>query len=115
MAEELRGREARPGVEPHVLGDVAHGIDDALAGVEPGDALLRVIAEADCLPDVEAARVGLELAQEHAQQGGLARAVGTHDADFVVAGECVAPVFQDHLVAECLADVVRFEDLGADV
>ena len=42
------------------------------------DPLLRQIAEGDCTPALDRARIGVELAGDEAEEGGLAGAVGAH-------------------------------------
>src|SRR6185369_16037037 len=64
------------------LGALADLVVDRAVGVE-GVAALVDVAELDGLADLELALVGLLEAHDHAEQGGLARAVGAdhaHDA-----------------------------------
>src|SRR3546814_17304174 len=67
------------------------------------------IAELHGVADAQAAAVGLLLAGDHAEQRGLAGAVGADDADDGARRNLEAEVVDQQLVAEGLADVLRLD------
>src|SRR3546814_789886 len=75
-----------------------------------GVAALVDIAELHGVADAQAAAVGLLLAGDHAEQRGLAGAVGADDADDGARRNLEAEVVDQQLVAEGLADVLRSEE-----
>ena len=101
-------------VKLDILCHIAHGVDHALALVEC-HALLAVVAKAHRLAQLKRAAVARHLAQQQLDEGGLAHAVVTHDAQLLVAREGVLKVVEDHLVAIALAHMVGGEDFLAYV
>ena len=59
------------------------------------------------------AGVGLKLAGQHLQQGGLARAIGPDNADAVAAMDAQAEIADDAFVAEALGNALGVDHLGA--
>ena len=84
-AGEAEARDVRPAVdllraELDELLAVADRLPDGLLGAEDVARLLDV-GELHAVADFEGAAVGLFLAGDHAEERGLARAVGADDAD----------------------------------
>ena len=115
LREESRRCEGCLFIYAHHFGNLTHGIDNLLRLVKSGHALLAVIAPADSLADVEAARVRLHQAEQQLDECRFARAVVADYADLLIAGEGIVPVAENHLVAESLGDMPRIENLRADV
>ncbi len=68
------------------------------------------VGELDGLADADGAAVGFFLPGDHPQQGGLARAVGSHDPDDAARGNGGRKPVEDEAVVEGLGDLVKFED-----
>ena len=102
MLQELRRAEAPSVPELDLLGDLTDDIDHFRVLVER-EPLLRIIAEADRLADVDRSRVGRLQPQQHPDESRLARAVVADDAHFLVASETVVQSVEDDPVAEPLA------------
>ena len=109
MTQELAGADAGAVGHLDIVGNFGDGVYDFLVAVE-GNAVLAVVSEAHGLAHVEVARVGRHNALQHLDKRGLAYAVGTHDAHFVVAGKDVVEVVEDDFVAVSFADVVGDKD-----
>ena len=97
VLEELRDTHLRAIAHLDIFGNVAHHIDHLLLVVER-HAILRVIAEAHSLADVEMPLVGSNLSEEHLQESRFTSAVVAYDAHLLVAREGIVVVFQDDLV-----------------
>src|SRR5262249_58026604 len=72
-------------------------------------ALLVSVGDARFLAGHDISRVGLELAEQHAQEGGLARAVAADDPDPLAALHDERDPFDDPAVAEALPHLARFD------
>jgi hypothetical protein len=64
------------------------------------------------LTDDKLALIGLLLPHEHADQGGLARAVGPDDADDAAGGQRESEVLDECAVAEALAHALGLHHLA---
>ena len=103
-----------PAAQIDIFGYVAHDIDHLLV-VAKLKAVLREVAEAHSVANVEAAAVGLLLAQQQFDEGGLARTVTAYDAHLLETREVVVEVLQNDNVVETLRHILALEDLRADV
>ena len=101
-------------VEVDVLGHITHRIDYAFALVKV-HSLLAIVGKFHCLADFKVAAVGLDDIEQQLDECGLAHAVVTHNTQFLVAGEGVIEIVENHFVAEALVHMVSSEDLLADV
>src|SRR6266498_519234 len=106
------------GVSPRVHLPLAdhHEVLASVRDLLPGRALphervpaLVHVGERDRLPDLQLARVGLFLAHDHAEEGGLAGSVGSDHAHESAPGQDEAHVLHQEVVAVALA-----EPLGLD-
>jgi hypothetical protein len=108
-------------------GDVGAAVDLALAELEvvgaAGDLLVDGAVASRrrgtgrrrtslTVSPIRCAAVGLLLAGDHAEQGGLAGAVGADDADDAGRGQREAEVLDEEPVAEALGDVLELDDGG---
>ena len=108
-----------PAAQVDIFGNVSHHINHFLLFVEL-QSLLREIAEAHGLADVEPAAVGLLYAKQQFYEGALAGSVVADDAHLFVAGEVVVEVFKNGYrvlfsIAKSLRDILTLENFAADV
>ncbi len=75
-----------------------------LVGIERP--ILIHVTELDRFADANGPRVRLLLADNHAEHGGLARTVGTDDADDAALRQAELDIFIEDVVAEGLADAL---------
>ena len=115
VLEELRDTHLRAIAHLDIFGNVAHHIDHLLLVVER-HAILRVIAEAHSLANVEMPLVGSYLSEEQLQESGFARAVISNDTHLLITSEHVVIVFQDDLVrlSWCMALETLIYILGSE-
>ena len=92
-----------------VLAAVRDLLPDVALALQALAALVDV-GELDRVADAQRARVGLLLADDHAEQGGLAGAVRPDDAHDAAAGQDEVQVVHEQVVAVALAEVLRFDD-----
>ena len=86
---------------------------DGLVGVERLPRLVDV-RELHRGADLQRTAVGLLLADEHAEQRGLARAVGADDADDAAGRQREVEVFDEEPIAVALGDLVGLDDEVAE-
>ncbi len=67
--------------------------------------VLTEVADGELLRNRETAFVGIFLADDHAEKGGLAGAVGTHQADLLPGVQLKGCVYEDELPAVLLVDI----------
>ena len=108
--QELHGCIAHAVVDHDVFRYFGYGVYDTLVFVKR-DSLLAVISEPYGLAYVPFAGILWHYALEHLDEGGFAHAVMAYYAKTLVAGECVAEVVKNHLVAVTLVDSCCFEYL----
>src|SRR5262249_53139694 len=85
-----------------------HGANDGLRAVERLQVLV-VIAELDEMAELNRALVRLFLAEEDLEQGGLAAAVGSHDADALAALDAEGEIAEEGRVI-CLRQAIDLQD-----
>ncbi len=73
-------------------------------------AVLIDVAQLDRVADLQLAAVGLFLADDHAEQRGLAGAVGADDADDAARRQSEDEVLDQHAVAVALAELLGLDD-----
>src|SRR5689334_2118519 len=88
---------------------VGHDLEHRFLGVEATAALVDV-AELDRLAEAQLAGVGLLLADDHAEQRGLADAVRADDADDAAARERERDVLHQGFALETLVEVRGLDD-----
>ena len=114
MGEKLHGSETVAVVDHYIVGNVAHGVDHLLACGEI-NAVLTVVAELHGLADVPCSGVGLHHSQKHFDECGFTHAVMAYDSEFLVAGEHVVEIVENHFVAPAFGDMARLEYLRSDI
>jgi hypothetical protein len=85
-------------------------LPDVFSGSIEGVAALVDIGQLDRLADADGAAVGLLLAGDHAEQGGLAGAVGADDADDAAGRQAEGHVLEQQAVAVGLATPFGLDD-----
>ena len=112
--QKLRSRHVLAAAQVYVIGNLRNHVNHLLVFTE-FQSLLREIAEANRLADVKLAAVGLNLAQQHLDEGRFSRSVITHNTHLLEAGKVVVEVVENHLllspVVESLAHILAFENL----
>ena len=112
--QKLRSRHVLAAAQVYVIGNLRNHVNHLLVFAE-FQSLLREIAEANRLADVKLATVGLNLAQQHLDEGRFSRSVITHNTHLLEAGKVVIEVVENHLllppVVESLAHILTFENL----
>ena len=91
--------------EAGLLADV---LDDGATGPD-ALVLLRVVAHRHVVPEPDLAQLGFDLADERAEQGGLARAVETEHEEAFAAADVEGDVLEHDLRAERLGEVLDLE------
>ena len=114
ILQELRGGEMLAATHIDIFSDVADDIDDFLLFIKL-QSLLREIAEAHGIADVETAFVGWHLSQEQLEEGGLACAVVAHDAHLLEPREIIVEVLEDDQIVEAFRHILALEDLRTDI
>ena len=112
VLQELRRGELLAASHGDDLGDVAGHVDDLHLRVKL-QALLRVIAEAYRLADVEAATVGAYLPHEELEERALARTIIADNAELLVTRKDVGELVKDAAVAKAERELVGLEDFAA--
>ena len=111
--QKLRSRHVLA-AQIYVIGNLRNHVNHLLVFTE-FQSLLREIAEANRLADVKLAAVGLNLAQQHLDEGRFSRSVITHNTHLLEAGKVVVEVVENHLllspVVESLAHILAFKNL----
>ena len=77
-------------------------------------AALVHIAKLHAVADLDLARIGLFLARQHAEQGGLARAIGADDADNAAGRQLEGEVLDEQPVAIGLVQALHRDDIVAE-
>ena len=113
-AAEVEAAAVGPGVDLDVAqGDGVTALADelvhGLARSQGGPALVHV-GKGDRIPHYDLAGIGLFLAHKHAEEGGLACAVGADDAHYGACGDDGVQVFDEQLVAHALGYVLKGDD-----
>ena len=83
-----------------------------IGGGKMGQALIGGLLAAGWAEPEDLAVVGRELAGEHLEQGGLAGAVGPHQAYALPGGDREIGAPQDEPISKCDLDVLTAEDHG---
>src|SRR4051812_37381506 len=91
------------------VGAFGHGIEYRRFFIEPV-AKLIVVSDGKLASQPDRPAVGWQLAEDHSQQRGLARTVGTDEPDFVTAQDARGEVLHYDSFAESLADVRKLSD-----
>ena len=101
--QKLRSRHVLAAAQIYVISNLRNHVNHLLVFTE-FQSLLREIAEANRLADVKLAAVGLNLAQQHLDEGRFSRSVITHNTHLLEAGKVVVEVVENHLL---LSPVVK--------
>ena len=104
-ADPADGLAGTGGAEPALHG--ALGIREEFA------VILGEVAREDLVTPLDGSGIGLEMAHDDLEQGGLADPVGSDDRQSVAAAEVEGDPVEDLLVAEGLGDSLDLEDLLA--
>ena len=116
--QELRCRHVLATAQVDIVGYLRDDIYHLLVFTEL-QPLLREVAKAYRLTNVELARIGLHLSQEHLDEGGFSSTIVTHDAHLLESGKVVIEVIENHLllssVIKSLADILALKDFAADI
>ena len=115
MIQKLGCGEGGFVVNTYYFGNFAYCIDNLLAFIEICHPLLAVVAPAHCGPHIEAPRIGLHLTEQQAYECGFPGTVVAHDSNLFMACEDIVEIVEDYLISECLAYMVRLENLIAYV
>ena len=109
----LHRRQVYALFEFYVFGIFRNSINDLLVAVEP-ESVLAVVAKAQCLAKIPAARVNRQQPLQELYKRRLAHTVDTDNAEFFATGESICEIVEYDLVSKTLAHALGLENLRAD-